>query len=87
MRHEECLAAAKAAAKQLADDPAPYVPFDPGVADSMGAFPEDANSSTLLYGFEEGKAVRQGQSRFALLAGAIGAVGKEKGLTNFFVSP
>jgi len=35
-------AAAKAAAEQLADNAALYVPLDPDVADFMGAFFEDA---------------------------------------------
>ena len=37
-------AAAKAAAEQLADNAALYMPLDPDVADFMGAFPEDALS-------------------------------------------
>jgi len=41
---EYLTAAAKAAAEQLADNAALYVPLDPDVADFMGAFPEDALS-------------------------------------------
>jgi len=37
-------AAATAAAEQLAENPALYVPLDPDVADHMGAFQEDALS-------------------------------------------
>jgi len=43
--HKDYLAAAaKAAAEQLADNAALYVPLDPDVADFMGAFHEDALS-------------------------------------------
>ena len=43
MQHKEYLAAAaRAAAEQLAADPALYIPLDPDVADFMGAFREDA---------------------------------------------
>ncbi|CAK7032522.1 MULTISPECIES: hypothetical protein [unclassified Desulfovibrio] len=43
MQHKEYLAAAaRAAAEQLAADPALYIPLDPDVADYMGAFTEDA---------------------------------------------
>lgn len=43
MQHKEYLAAAaRAAAEQLAADPALYIPLDPDVADYMGAFSEDA---------------------------------------------
>jgi hypothetical protein len=43
MKHRDYLAAAaKAAAEQLADNAALYVPLDPDVADFMGVFQEDA---------------------------------------------
>lgn len=43
MQHKEYLAAAaRAAAEQISNDPALYVPLDPDVADYMGAFTEDA---------------------------------------------
>ena len=45
MTHKDYLkAAAKAAAEQLAENTALYVPLDPDVADHMGAFHEDALS-------------------------------------------
>ena len=45
MQHKDYLtAAAKAAAEQITEDAALYVPLDPDVADYMGAFHEDAIS-------------------------------------------
>jgi len=45
MQHKDYLtAAAKAAAEQIAEDAALYIPLDPDVADHTGAFHEDAIS-------------------------------------------
>ena len=45
MKNKDYLAAAAlAAAEQLAENPALYVPLDPDVADHMGAFHEEALS-------------------------------------------